>query len=377
MNSEHIYVGLMSGTSLDGLDAVLVDFGDFPPVTLASRFSPFDSGLRDALRALATGQLTTPAPDLLDHLGYLDSQLGDWLADAILALLATAGLSPRQVRAIGSHGQTVRHRPQGPHPFTLQIGDPHRIAERTGIPVVADWRRRDMAAGGQGAPLVPAFHARLFRSTQETRAVLNLGGIANLTCLPADPSRPVLGFDTGPGNTLLDAYARQVLGTFYDAGGRLAAAGQVDVTALAAWLADPYFAKSPPKSTGPEYFHPAWAERVLGETLLKDADRQATLVELTAASVAQALQDALPDCQRLLVCGGGVHNLHLMSRLAARVTGMTVEDTGVWGVDPDFMEATAFAWLAQETLAGRPGNLPSVTGARHAVVLGVVHPGTS
>ncbi|CAK0767400.1 Anhydro-N-acetylmuramic acid kinase [Gammaproteobacteria bacterium] len=378
MNPEQTYVGLMSGTSLDGLDAVLVNFGHFPPVTMARHFTPYQTPLQEALRALATGHFSPQPPDPLDRLGYLDSQLGDWIGDAVMALLETAGVSPLQVRAIGSHGQTIRHRPQGPHPFTLQIGDPNRIAERTGIPVVADLRRRDMAAGGQGAPLLPIFHDRLFRSSREHRAVLNLGGIANLTLLSADPSRPVQGFDTGPANTLLDAHARQVLDVLYDVDGHWASNGQVNAAALEQWMTDPYFEQAPPKSTGPEYFHPAWVAEGLqkaGQLVIKPADHQATLVELTAASVARALQDTLPECQRLLVCGGGVHNRYLMARLVARLAGIPVESTEVWGVDPDFIEATAFAWLAQETLHGRPGNLPSVTGARQAVILGSVYPG--
>ncbi|HET6397787.1 MAG TPA: anhydro-N-acetylmuramic acid kinase, partial [Pseudoxanthomonas sp.] len=272
---------------------------------------------------------------------------------------------------IGSHGQTVRHRPGGEAPFTLQIGDGNVIAERSGIATVADFRRRDVAAGGHGAPLVPAFHAALLHSESEDRAVLNLGGIGNYTLLPRQG--PVRGFDTGPANALLDAWCQRHTGAAFDADGAFAAGGTVDEALLARLLDEPWFALPPPKSTGREQFHLDWVQARLrgGES---PADVQATLLELSAATAADALRAHQPRTARVLACGGGVRNPVLMRRLAARLPGVAVESTAAHGLDPDFVEAMAFAWLARQTLAGLPGNLPAVTGARGPRVLGVVHP---
>ncbi|HWI24201.1 MAG TPA: anhydro-N-acetylmuramic acid kinase, partial [Lysobacter sp.] len=323
--------------------------------------------LRTRLVALGQGGDATS----LDELGALDVQVARSFAEAAAALLRKAGIHHAQVCALGSHGQTVRHRPEATHPFTWQLGDGNVIAERTGITTVADFRRRDVAAGGHGAPLVPAFHAALLHDAHENRAVLNLGGIANFTLLPANGT--VRGFDTGPANALLDAWCERHTGHAFDAGGAFAAQGRIDGGLLARLLGEPWFAQPPPKSSGREQFHLRWVEeRLLGTESAEDV--QATLLELTAATVADALIAQQPDTRRVLVCGGGVHNPVLLERIAARLPQMHVESTAAHGLDPDFVEAMAFAWLARETLAGRPGNLPAVTGARGPRVLGVVYP---
>ncbi|WP_162125070.1 anhydro-N-acetylmuramic acid kinase [Pseudoxanthomonas taiwanensis] len=367
----HLFLGLISGTSADGIDAALVEFPDGPSTAglrlVAARTHPWEAALRERLVAIGQGG----EPRSLNELGRLDVQVGEAFAAAARALLEQAGIAPAQVAAIGSHGQTIRHRPHGEAPFTLQIGDGAVIAERTGITTVCDFRRRDVAAGGQGAPLVPAFHAALLHAPDEDRAVLNLGGIGNYTLLPR--AGAVRGFDTGPANALLDAWCQRHTGAAYDAGGAFAASGTVDQALLARLRAEPWFALPPPKSTGREHFHLEWVQARLrgGEA---PADVQATLLELSAATAADALRAHQPGTARVLVCGGGVRNPLLMARLAARLPGVVVESTAVHGLDPDYVEAMAFAWLARQTLAGLPGNLPAVTGARGPRVLGVVHP---
>ena len=364
-----LYLGLMSGTSADGIDAALVQF----PAEGGCRFVdgltvPWEPRLRTRLVALGQGGEL----DSLDALGDVDARIGLAFAEAAAALLVHSGIDAAQVAAIGSHGQTVRHRPSSAPAFTLQLGDASRIAERTGITTVADFRRRDVAAGGQGAPLMPAFHLAMLGAADEDRAVLNLGGIANLTLIPRDGA--LLGFDTGPANALLDAWCEQHTGKAFDADGIFAASGVVDAALLARWRSDPWFALPPPKSTGREQFHLAWMQTHLDDGERSTADVQATLLELTVATVADALLRTLPAARRLLVCGGGVRNGQLMARLAARLPGVAVESSAMHGLDPDYMEAMGFAWLAQRTLAGLPGNLPSVTGAAGPRILGAIHP---
>ena len=372
----HLFVGLISGTSADGIDAALVRFANSHAQAhcelLLGRTCPWDDAIRARLVALGQGGDCTS----LDELGALDVQVAQAFADAALTLLDAAGVSPAAVRALGSHGQTVRHRPDASFPFTWQLGDGNVIAERTGITTVADFRRRDLAAGGHGAPLLPALHVALLHSPDESRAVLNLGGIANLTLLPGASGREagaVRGFDTGPANALLDAWCERQTGAAFDAGGAFAACGQVDEGLLSALLDEPWFALPPPKSTGREQFHLAWLQARLGDAQHAPQDVQATLLELTAASIAAALRATQPDTTRLLVCGGGVHNPVLLQRIAARLPGVIIESTAAHGVDPDFVEAMGFAWLARETLARRPGNLPAVTGARGPRVLGAIY----
>ncbi|MBB1061794.1 anhydro-N-acetylmuramic acid kinase [Marilutibacter spongiae] len=370
-----LYVGLISGTSADGIDAALVRFDDAGACQLLEGHThAWPDALRRRLVEIGQGAKV----ESLDEIATLDVQVGEHFALAALQLLGQAGVEARSVRAIGSHGQTVRHRPAGAahdghHPFTWQIGDAHVIAERTGIATVADFRRRDVAAGGHGAPLLPALHDALLRSRDEDRAVLNLGGIANLTLLPADPAGGVRGFDTGPANCLMDAWCLRHTGQGHDADGALAASGRIDAALLARLLEEPWFALPPPKSTGREQFHLDWVEgRLQGDESV--ADVQATLMELSAKTIADALLAQQRDTRRVLACGGGVRNPRLLERLAAHLPGVQVESTAVHGVDPDLVEAMGFAWLARQALAGRAGNLPSVSGARGPRVLGVVHP---
>jgi anhydro-N-acetylmuramic acid kinase len=366
-----LFLGLISGTSADGIDAALVDFDAPAPRMLRARTFP----LPEALRALVLRVSQADARVDLDQLGELDTRLGRAFGEAALALLAEAGVGAERVRAIGSHGQTLRHRPQGEAPFTLQLGDANVIAEATGIDTVADFRRRDVAAGGQGAPLVPAFHAATLADSVEDRAVLNLGGIANLTLLPVHEA--VRGFDTGPGNGLMDAWCLRHRGEPFDRAGAFAASGRCDDELLARLLDEPWLALPPPKSTGRDQFHLPWLEARLGAEALKPEDVQATLARFTARSIADALRAQLPTCARVLVCGGGVHNPVLLAQLRSVLTGVRVESTGEHGLDPDFVEAMAFAWLAREFLARRPGNLAAVTGARGPRVLGALFPGNA
>lgn len=369
-----LYVGLMSGTSADGIDAALVDFADpASPRLLAAHASPWPQALRERLVELGqSGQSLT-----LDELGELNSRIATGFAGAVEGLLAAAAVAPGQVAAIGSHGQTVRHRPlgrggDGTFPFTLQLDDASLLAERTGIAVVADFRRRDVAAGGHGAPLLPALHAALLGGAGEDRAVLNLGGIGNLTLLPG-ASGDVRGFDTGPANALMDAWCRRHTGQGFDRGGTFAAGGRVDEALLQRLLADPWFALPPPRSTGRDQFHLGWVDASLsgGES---PADVQATLLALTVRTVADALQATQPATARVIACGGGVHNPVLMGALARAMPGRTLESSAAHGLDPDFVEAMGFAWLARQTALGLPGNLPSVTGAAGPRILGGIYP---
>lgn len=359
-----LFLGLISGTSVDGVDAALVRFSPSPEVLFARTYAlPAELAAEVVALSQATARLT------LDEVGRLDTRLGAAFAAAARQALADAGVATEAVRAIGSHGQTLRHDPRGEAPFTLQLGDPNLVAERLGITTVADFRRRDVAAGGQGAPLMPAFHAAVMADPGEDRAVLNLGGIANLTLLPR--AGVVRGFDTGPANGLMDAWCLRHRGEPFDRDAAFAREGRIDEALLQALAADPWFALPPPKSTGRDQFHLDWVgARLAGQS---PADVQATLCELTALTVADALRREMPGCRRLLACGGGARNPLLMARLAARLPGLAVDTTAAIGLDPDFVEAAGFAWLARETLAGRPGNLPSVTGARGPRVLGAIY----
>jgi anhydro-N-acetylmuramic acid kinase len=324
--------------------------------------------VRDHVRQVSAGRY---AGDAHDEIGALDTELGELFGAAVLALLDGSKTAAAAVRAIGSHGQTIRHRPRIAHPFTTQIADPNVIAARTGIAVVADFRRRDVALGGQGAPLLPTFHQVAFGSASETRVVVNTGGVANVTLLV--PGKPVRGFDTGPANVLMDVVSRDELKQPYDTGGKAAAAGRVDAALLASTLQEPYFTAPPPKSTGPELFNRDWLERHLAGRKLATPDLLATLVELTARSVAEAVHEHAAEAKHVYVCGGGAHNAHLMARFAAHFPGAQVESTAVLGIDPDWVEAAGFAWLAHRTVEGLPGNLPSVTGSAKSAVLGAIY----
>lgn len=364
MPTRELYVGLMSGTSLDGVDAVLADFSSPRQRVLASAHGTFEPEFRSALL-----QLASPGGDEIERSGVLGNELARRFAGAVRDVLHSAGVNASEVRAIGCHGQTVRHRPD--RGFTVQIGNAALLAELSGITVVADFRSRDIAAGGQGAPLVPAFHAAAFSSADENRAVLNLGGIANLTCLPRQGT--VRGFDCGPGNCLLDLWAARHLGKPYDDAGAWAAGGQVIDPLLARLLSEPFFASPPPKSTGRELFNRDW----LAARVPVNADPQAvqaTLLELTARSAADACRQHCTPLDRLLVCGGGARNRALLERLADLLAPVPLETTGEHGLDPVLVEASAFAWLAKQALDGVAAGLPAVTGARGPRVLGAIYP---
>lgn len=369
MPNESWFIGLISGTSLDGIDAALVDFSGDTPKLHSALHTPYSEALLSDLRALCQ-----PGDSEIDRLGELDRQVALAFAQAVEALLAKTDVERRRITAIGSHGQTVRHRPKAKHPFTLQIGDPNTLAEETGITTVGDFRRRDMAVGGEGAPLVPAFHQALFQSPEAPRVALNLGGIANITCLPPINKGEVIGYDTGPANTLMDGWIRRHNGQAYDNRGEWAGQGEIDEPLLRRLLADPYFALTPPKSTGTEYFNLAWLDTLLPADPLAPEDIQRTLLELSACTVADAIAREGFEQAEILACGGGVHNDLLLGRLGRRLPKARIASTEARGLDPDWIEAMAFAWLARQTLAGMNGNLPSVTGARRAVPLGAIYP---
>ncbi|MGB5336178.1 MAG: anhydro-N-acetylmuramic acid kinase [Woeseiaceae bacterium] len=361
------YIGLISGTSMDGVDAVIASFGSDGlkiSATLVHSYPP-------ELRSLLQAAIAQPANCGLDQLGRLDRWVGECFRDAALAVMESAGIRAEDVDAIGSHGQTLRHRPEGKHPFSLQIGDAATIAAGTGATTVCDFRRADIAAGGQGAPLVPPFHDWLFGAAGSPRVVLNLGGIANITVLPGDDTA-IIGFDTGPGNTLMDAWIEANRGLPFDEGGAWAAGGNVIEGLLKALLADAYFDLPAPKSTGFEHFNLDWL-RSFGLNDEAPADVQATLSELTAMSVAAAIDRSAAATSDIFVCGGGAHNTDLLRRLGARLPGKTISSTADVGLDPDWVEAAAFAWLAMRTMQRETGNLPSVTGADHKKVLGAIH----
>jgi anhydro-N-acetylmuramic acid kinase len=367
---SELYLGLMSGTSIDGVDAVLADINDTSCQVLHAATTAFPAPLLARLSRIVEVPQTT-----LRELGALDHALGEFFADCALDLVQRSGVPLSAIAAIGHHGQTIFHQPTGPERFTMQIGDPNVVAAKTGIVTVADFRRLDMACGGQGAPLVPAFHVWRFGHATEQRAVVNIGGIANITAL--HPNQPTVGFDTGPGNTLLDLWIRRCRGQSFDDDGRYAASGRADETLLSQLLQDPFFAAPAPKSTGRELFNMEWLERQLaGTRRIADADVQATLAELTAATVVAGVHGALDSCRRLIVCGGGARNADLLSRLQRRTQAL-VETTAAHGLSADWVEGAAFAWLARARLRMRPGNLPSVTGARRAAVLGGVYWGSA
>ncbi|GLQ50092.1 anhydro-N-acetylmuramic acid kinase [Dyella flava] len=368
-DASALYIGLISGTSADGIDAALVRFEQDRPHLVHALTHPWPDALRTQILRVAQDETRLD----LDAYGRLDVAIGQVFAEATQKLLEHSGTPPTSVRAIGSHGQTIRHRPTGELPFTLQIGDASVIAERSGIDVVADFRRADVAAGGQGAPLLPAVHAMLLANPGHARVVLNLGGIANITVLSADGR--VSGFDTGPANGLMDAWHLRHRGEAFDRDGAFAAGGHVHDMLLARLLSDPYFALPPPKSTGREHFHLGWLDARLSDFPLSPADVQATLLELTVRSVTDAIERHAGDARDVLLCGGGVHNLALVRRLQERLGPRALSSTASHGVDPDYLEATAFAWLARQRLLGLPGNLPAVTGARGLRVLGAVYPG--
>jgi len=367
---SELYIGLMSGTSLDGVDAVLADLSGPRCDVLRHHAAPFDAATRAELLVL-----NTPGANELHRAALAANALARSYAAAVQALLAQAGVAPAAVRAIGAHGQTVRHRPgefDGTG-YTLQLNNPALLAELTGITVVADFRSRDVAAGGQGAPLVPAFHQHQFGRPGQGLLVLNIGGIANLSVLGADGR--VLGFDCGPGNALMDHWCQQHTGRPFDKGGAWAASGQVLPGLLALLEDEPFLRQPPPKSTGRDLFNPQWLHaRLVQAGPAAPADVQATLTELTASACAKSASSYQKDSAVLAVCGGGAYNRYLLQRLQALLPGLRVDTTEAHGLPPLQVEAAAFAWLARQAVHGLPGNLPNATGARGARVLGGIYP---
>lgn len=363
----------MSGTSMDGIDTVLVSFpeGHHTPLMIGSFFQAYPEALKKRILHLCQS-----GPHELAELCKLDVCMGELFAASIAELLARHGYAAADIEAIGSHGQTILHHSgDATGKYSLQIGDPNTIAYCTRITTVADFRRMDIAAHGQGAPLAPAFHEAMFRDATENRVIVNIGGMANITVLPSSPSATTIGFDTGPGNVLMDAWAHRHTGRAFDQGGAWASAGKVDQPLLDHWLEHPYFAQRPPKSTGREMFDLAWLDETLANIDHSDhpADVQRTLTELTARTISDSIHALPTRTNTILVCGGGYHNTLLMQRLADMNPTARVSSTLDAGVDPDWLEAIAFAWLAKQRIDQRPGNIPSVTGSEASCVLGGIY----
>lgn len=370
-----LYLGLISGTSMDAIDVALVDIDDdveHGRIELRHFVEmPYPPALRERLERVVQSRAAA-----IDEIGALHTALGQTFADLALQALAEAKMTPSEIRALGSHGQTIGHGIEGATPYTWQIADPHVIALRTGIRTVADFRAMDVAAGGQGAPLVPGFHRRLFQRNDRDVAVVNIGGISNVSLLRRDSAAELIGFDCGPGNTLMDLWAQRHLGTPYDVAGRWAATGQPHAGLLRRMLTDPYFAMPPPKSTGRELFHLTWLEQQLAafDHPFLPVDVQATLARLTVTGIVDAIERYLPDCRDIVVCGGGARNDALLKLLSGAVgNSRIVETSDARGWPSGAIEACTFAWLAARRLAGVPGNVPSVTGATMPVLLGAVY----
>jgi anhydro-N-acetylmuramic acid kinase len=365
-----LYIGVMSGTSLDGIDVSVVDFAQDSMRLVAAETYPFDETLRhDLLKLINTGRAH------LHQLGQIDMALGHAYSEAIQQLLTETRINGDDINAIGCHGQTIYHAPDAAYPFSMQIGNAHVVAALTGIDTIADFRQRDMVLGGQGAPLVPAFHQALFHDDKHNRVIANIGGISNITILPADKTLTVSGFDTGPGNVLLDQWYQQHHNDIYDDNGQWARDGEVNEALLSLLMADPFLSQTAPKSTGREHFNLNWLTEKLAEfdTPIKAKAVQKTLLQMTANSLSQAVQQYAADTDEVYVCGGGAHNAVLMQALADALPTMTVDTTAVLGLAPDWVEACAFAWLAKQTMEHKPGNLPAVTGASKASILGALY----
>jgi anhydro-N-acetylmuramic acid kinase len=381
--SEPYYLGVLSGTSMDAVDVALVSFQSSDSKSAASNpnntiypriIKTLSYPIPEAFRNHCL-MLCQSGKGSIDDYGKLDAEAGEIFAQAVNQILRKNNIPAKKIRAIGSHGQTLRHRPEANPPFSLQIGDPNIIAERTGIPTIADFRRRDIAAGGQGAPLAPAFHAAVFGSPIENRVIVNIGGISNITILHQDKHIPLIGFDTGPGNCLMDLWVKKHWKTAFDKDGLIAAAGTIQTDLLQNLMQDPFFSKALPKSTGRDYFNEVWLlEHLqrwseLTNTNISNQDVQATLLSLTAQTLANAILQYAPEKAAVYICGGGVHNTFLIQTLN-QLLARPIDSTETLGSPPDWIEAILFAWLAKQTLEGKSGNCPTVTGARHAIPLG-------
>lgn len=363
-----LYIGLMSGTSVDAIDAVLCDIDNSsanPIQLIHTKSVPFPNVIQQQIHSLSNAEY---AHDPIEEMALLDRELGELFAESVDDLLKDSGYKKDDIIAIGSHGQTIRHRPDAYHPFTIQLGNPHTIAARTGITTVADFRTRDMVYGGQGAPLVPAFHQAIFHDPKQDRVIINLGGIANITVLPAQGQ--VLGYDTGPANTLMDQWVGLHQDKSFDADGQWAQQGKVIPSLLQDLLSDSYFAQPFPKSTGREHFNLDWLHQFTGDEFVPE-DVQATLLELTVRTVSQAIQQHTSSAT-VILCGGGAYNSALKQRLQQHLDGYDIKSSQDFGVAPDWVEAMAFAWLAHRCINRLPGNLPAVTGARSTTILGAI-----
>ncbi|MBL6985834.1 MAG: anhydro-N-acetylmuramic acid kinase [Methylobacter sp.] len=365
-----LYIGLMSGTSLDGIDAALVEFTGNKVKLIQFEYLPFPNEIQTAIQKLSK-------PDALVSLkeyGAMDTRLGHLFADLVKTLLSKTDIPASAVNAIGSHGLTIYHAPEIKFPFSLQIGDPNIIAEKTGIATVADFRRRDIAAKGQGAPLVPAFHQAVFHNPNEHRCIVNIGGIANITVLPKHQAAEIIGFDTGPGNTLMDLWIKLHQNLSYDKNGAWGQTGTIDHNLVTLLKQDAYFNTAPPKSTGKEYFSLPWVYQYFDAFSYQAEDVQASLCFLTAITICDAIKKYAPATERILICGGGAHNGYLLELIKQHIE-CPVESTEKYGLHPDHVEAMAFAWLARQTINHLPGNLKEVTGAINSVILGGIYQG--
>lgn len=372
-HTTELYIGLMSGTSMDSIDAALVEFNnnDTSLRLIDAIEYDFPAELREQLLSLSQ-----PGPNEIDRMGEADRALGDLFSETVDLLLKQSKTNATDVTAIGSHGQTIRHRPEYNHPFTLQIGDPNTIAQRTQITTIADFRRRDMVLGGQGAPLVPAFHEAILKKPNESRQVVNIGGISNVTRI-GDEQNDTVGYDIGPGNGLMDQWIHQCQNKRFDQDGSWAKTGKPNTQLLDLFLADPYFSLPSPKSTGKELFNLEWIDRHLKQLdgpTPKDADVQATLLELTAKSIAMDIEQYGYDNGDVIICGGGVKNSALMTRLTDLLPNHAVQPSDAFNISSQYMEAMAFAWLAMRCIKNLPGNLPAVTGASTPAILGGIYP---
>ncbi len=366
--TKDLYIGLMSGTSMDAIDCALVGFDNDKTDLISYLQYPLDEETRKRVRSV-------DAKTMKEEVKQLDIHLGHLFASASNTLIKHANVKHQKIAAIGSHGQTILHEPNAADPFSLQIANPNIIANETGITTIADFRNMDISAGGQGAPLAPAFHQFQFRNPDKNRVVLNIGGMANITVLPADDKLDVIGFDTGPGNALMDDWARQHLNAEMDKDGKWASSGHCNKALLAEILSDDYFKQPPPKSTGKEYFNLTWLERF--NHSFDPADIQATLLTLSAKTITNAIKQYAADTNEVLVCGGGVHNPALINAISEELTMCNIKSTAECGLDPDCIEAVTFAWLAKQRMENKPANLPSVTGAKQAVLLGKIFNATA
>jgi len=363
-----LYIGLMSGTSVDGIDAALVEFEDDRIRLIDFIYQPFTDNFKTAIQRLSQPNTLISLQDY----GTMDTQLGRLFAQTVNDLLKNNSLPPSSIKAIGSHGQTVYHSPDSRMPFSLQIGDPNIIAEQTGVTTVADFRRRDIACNGQGAPLVPAFHQAIFSRADQHRCILNIGGIANITVLPAAEPATVTGFDTGPGNTLMDQWIEKQRRLSYDHSGAWAKTGRINHELVDLLKQDRYFQALPPKSTGKEYFSLPWLEQKIADAGYPAEDVQASLCFLTATTICDAIRQHAPATEQVLLCGGGIHNDYLLQLITENLHCLIVS-TAEYGIHPDHVEAMAFAWLARQTIKQLPGNLKEVTGASRPTVLGGIY----